>query len=35
MLLITNENEVIVTAAIAEQFALSKGRTEKVTVLEK
>ncbi len=35
MLLITNENEVIVTAGIAEQFALSKGRTEKVTVLEK
>ena len=35
MILITNENEVIVTEGIAEQFVLGEGRTEKVTVLEK
>lgn len=35
MLLITNEKEVIVTEGIVEQFALSEGREEKVTVLKR
>ena len=35
MLLVTEDNEVILTEGIAEQFTLSDGRTETVRVLQK
>ena len=34
ILLMTDENEVILTEGIAERFTLSDGRTETVRVLE-
>lgn len=35
MLLITDENEIILTEGIADQFELSEGRSETIRVLEK